>query len=112
MKRGGFSFLEVLLALAILAALSATLMPLMTGLMVTDRRTRLHADAWRAAQAGLTALYLDDPAGWKEIEKNTPFRLGLEPNRAAGEAGWNKMTVMPSDSTQAVLVLYLESDPP
>jgi type II secretory pathway pseudopilin PulG len=112
MKRGGFSFLEALLALAVLATLSATLLPLMTGLLVTDRRARLHAEAWRAAQAGLTALYLDDPAGWKEIEKNAPFRLGLEPNPAAGGAGWNKMTVMPSDSTQAVLILYLESDTP
>jgi prepilin-type N-terminal cleavage/methylation domain-containing protein len=109
MKRRGFSFLEVLIALAILAVLSASLMPLMTRLAAADRRVRLRDEAWRTAQAGLTARYLGDRSGWKALE-NGPLRIALESTSTAGGVGWNKLTVTPPETGQPLVMLYLESE--
>ncbi len=112
MKRRGFSFLEVLIALAILAVISASLMPLMSGLTLADHRVRLRSQAWRSAQSGLTALYLGDPAAWKDIESRSRLRLHIDPQTAARDVRWNKLSVTEPESTQAILGLYLESNDP
>lgn len=106
--RRGFSFLEVLVALAILTLLSVSLMPLLIRLAASDRQTRSRAESWRAAQSALVALYLDDQASWKNIESRTGRQVKLETEIATGGTAWNKLTVLPPDGALPELRLYLE----
>ena len=108
MKRSGFSFAEVLAALAILMLLSVTLMPLLAGLARADRNLRDQDAAWRAAQTGLTALYLNDTRLWDEIAVRTEFRLETDTERAPGGTAWNTLTVFSAKpDSRPALKLYL-----
>ena len=108
-ERRGFTFLEILIAMAILAAISFGLMPLMTRLAASDRQIRLRAESWRAVQNSLTALYLDDPRLWKESESRSRCRIDMQTEAARGGVSWNKLTLTPEGTERPLVALYLES---
>jgi len=108
MRRSGFSFAEVLAALAVLALLSVSLVPLLAGLANADRRLRDQAEAWRAAQNGLTAFYLNDTRLWEELAGRTRFRLETDTERTPAGTVWKTLTVFPAEpEARPALRLYL-----
>ncbi len=109
MRKRGFSFLEVLVALAILTVLSVSLLPLMTGLAASDQRLRTRARAWEAARSHLTALTLGDPKAEAESDAFA-FRWNREAPPGTGAAGaWNSLAIVPKEGTNSALTLYLRT---
>ncbi len=108
MRKRGFSFLEVLAALAILAVISAALMPLFTGLAASDHTLRLRARAWAAARSRLTALYLRQPEA--EAEQSA-FTLGWQPVPPAGPGlrPRARLSVVPKNGTKPALELTVRT---
>jgi prepilin-type N-terminal cleavage/methylation domain-containing protein len=108
MRKHGFSFLEVLAALAILAVISAALMPLFTGLASTDHTLRLRARAWAAARSRLTAHYLRQP----DAEAGqSAFTLAWTPVPPAGPGlrPRTRLSVVPKNGTKPALELTVRS---
>lgn len=109
MRKRGFSLVEALAALAILALLSVGLLPLMTGLVTADHRNRVQAEAWRTAQNGLTALYLDNPKLLPEPGPETPFTVAVERETDPAGKTFRRLTVSRPDADKPDAAVYLES---
>ncbi len=113
MKRAGFSFAEALAALAVLTLVSVSLMPLLAKLAQADRGLRDQAEAWRAAQTGLTALYLNDARLWEEAGERTGFRLVSDTEITPAGTAWKTVTVFASGAeTRPALRLFLSVPKP
>jgi prepilin-type N-terminal cleavage/methylation domain-containing protein len=113
MRKRGFSFLEVLVALAILTVLSVSLAPLVTGLAATDRTLRVRLRAWDAARSHLTALYLADPraeAGGGAFDVR--WETVPAPAAKGGGGAWSRLSVVPKNETKAALELALRTGAP
>jgi prepilin-type N-terminal cleavage/methylation domain-containing protein len=112
MGKRGFSFLEILAALAILTVVSVSLLPLITNLAVTDQSLRLHARAWETAQSHLTAGYLND---LKAAADPAPFAIQWDrdvPTPNAGTARWNRLALTANPQATPVITLYLRGTVP
>jgi len=105
MPRRGFTLLEILAGLAVLALLSAGLTPLLTGVAVSDRRLRDQARAWEYLRAGLTGRYLE-PYDAAPAEAPTGLRLETDTGAAAA---WAVYTVSPDSAgtTPPLLQVWL-----
>ena len=110
MGKRGFSFLEILAALAILTVLSVSLLPLITSLAVTDQAVRRRARAWEIARSHLTAGYLHD---LKTAADPAPFTIEWDrdaPTPTAGSAKWNRLTLTAKTQATPVIRLYLRGN--
>ncbi|MFO7534520.1 MAG: prepilin-type N-terminal cleavage/methylation domain-containing protein [Kiritimatiellia bacterium] len=109
MRKRGFSLVEALAALAILALISIGLLPLMIGLVSADQRNRVQAEAWRSAQNELTALYVNDPKLSPEVGAKSPFIAALDFTTAPAGKTFRRLSVTRHNETKPDAVVYLES---
>jgi prepilin-type N-terminal cleavage/methylation domain-containing protein len=106
----GFTFLEVLIALAILTILAAQLLSAEMTILRADQLTRaLETQAFQT-QTAITSYYLGQPATTTPGVNGWDVRMeSVSPTTGTSDAGWLKLTIAPSNRPSAGRAVYLRA---